>query len=292
MHTSRLYYRWLIIAFKWAALALAGAVYFYDYFLPIFPEVAIGDLVSKYNINPERMSLVIGVSFALYGSFHFFSFKDLTSSLKQVAGIPLSWLSAAVNFILYTTTVGFTSLWGADLLEKNHQISCEMAWISVSFIYVGWLLGAPFMEYLAKKLGVFRPLILWSALLGTGAIAAIYYIPLLSIPTLITLLFFVGFFCAALFLNFNYIVHQNLRQKVSFSPSCSESVITLGSAILQPLIWMLLNFAYNQGFFSKTCAMGDISSLAISSLPLSFLLVFILSFMLKERPGSLLGSER
>lgn len=193
------------------------------------------------------------------------------------------WLIGVVGACMYTSLSVFGELWGKTYLEQVHHLTKLEAAKSISLMFLGWAIGAPVSGYFSDLTGkrVF-PIVL-GAVGALFSISFVLYIPELSYRNLNILLFLYGLFSGAEILVF-ILAKENSGAKLSGTVfAATNMIVTLGGVIFQPLVGKLLDMFGDSGLFYGEHVYTVVDyQLAFSILPLSLLLVTILSFFMKD----------
>lgn len=209
----------------------------------------------------------------------------LLEHLKQVARRGSSWVNGMVAMLFYMTTTAFAGLWGLSFVETAYGVSKEMAGYAMSMVFAGWLVGGPLTGLLSDLIGT-RTMTLRLGIVGVLAcLVPVLYFPSIPIYAVYILLFLVGFFSSAELLNFSLAIELNSTRAKATAAAFTNCLISLGDAVIQPLVGFLLDYNWSgmeeQGI--RIYGMRDYQ-LALSCLPITLILAFLLLFLLREKP--------
>ena len=208
---------------------------------------------------------------------------DFFRNVIKVLVSPQVWLIGFVGACLYTSLSVFGELWGKSYLEQAHHLTKVDAAKAISFMFLGWAVGAPIAGYLSDLSGrrVF-PLVL-GAVLSFICICVILYCPGLSYTTLVTLLFFYGVFSGTELIVFIMAKENSGAQLSGTVFAATNMIVTLGGVIFQPLVGKLLDTFGDSGLVNGDHIYTVVDyQVALSILPISLLLVVIAAFFLKD----------
>jgi sugar phosphate permease len=211
------------------------------------------------------------------------SVSEFLKQVWQVLVSPQVWLIGFVGACLYTSLSVFGELWGKSYLEQAHHLSKIDAARAISMMFLGWAVGAPLAGYLSDwSRRRVLPVVL-GALFSFICINMILYCTNLSFFALNTLLFLYGMFSGTEIIIF-IMAKESSKSLVSGTVfAAANMIVSLVGAIFQPLIGLLLDTFGNGRLVEgeHVYAVHDYQ-LALSVIPLSLLLVIILSFFLKD----------
>ncbi len=208
---------------------------------------------------------------------------DFFRNVWKVLVSPQVWLIGFVGACLYTSLSVFGELWGKSYLEHAHHLTKVEAAKAISFMFLGWAVGAPVAGYLSDLSGrrVF-PLVV-GAISAFVCISMILYCPDLSYTSLIILLFLYGLFSGTELIVFIMAKENSGAQLSGTVFAATNMIVTLGGVIFQPLVGKLLDTFGDSGLVNGEHIYTVVDyQVALSILPISLLLVTIAAFFLKD----------
>lgn len=212
--------------------------------------------------------------------------QPLSLFFAQVVKVLLSpqvWVIGFVGACLYTSLSVFGELWGKSYLEQAHHLTKVDAAKAISFMFLGWAVGAPLIGYISDRSGRrVLPLVI-GAILAFVCISIILYCPGLSFITLSILLFLYGVFSGSELIVF-IMAKENSGAELSGTVfAATNMIVTLGGVIYQPLVGKLLDTFGDSGMVNGEHIYTVVDyQVALSILPISLLLVTIAAFFLKD----------
>jgi len=212
--------------------------------------------------------------------------SHLFESLKQVASQKNSWINALAALFFYMTTTGFAGLWGLSFVQTAYGVSKEIAGYAMSMVFLGWLVGGPLMGLLSDRMGKRTTAIRIGILGALVCLIPVIYSPGISIYVVYGLLFLVGFFSSAELLNFSLAIELNSMKAKATAAAFTNFIISCGDAVVQPFIGFLLDRNWGGSFEQgvRVYATSDYQ-IALSCLPLTLLIAFLLLFFMKKAPS-------
>ncbi len=114
------------------------------------------------------------------------------TAIKQVIGSKQGWLLSLYSGLAFAPVSVFGGLWGVPFLSKYYAVSKASASHSVSLIFAGFAIGAPwaglFSDWLRSRLKVMK----WGTAVAFGALFLAIYLPPFSVFILDGCLFLFG----------------------------------------------------------------------------------------------------
>ncbi len=205
------------------------------------------------------------------------SFYDFLKDVLQVLKTPEIWIIGAIAAFLYTSLSVFGELWGKSYLETAHNLTKSQAANTISWMFVGWAIGAPLGGYLSDKYKNRIIPLLIGAIFALMFIAIILYVPHISYTSLNALILFYGIFSATeivAFIMANEFIKKAMPGTVF---AIINLIVTICGAVFQPLFGKLLDiFSDNKVVNQVHVYSINDYKLAMSLIPVSLALTIIL----------------
>ena len=178
------------------------------------------------------------------------SSKVLWQGLKTICTSKPTWYAAIYSGLMFCPTLAF-ALWGVPFLVEAQGFDRELAGKITSFLYTGWLFGAPFFGWISDRIGNrVRPMYIASIATLTICIALIYF-EHMSSGMIGGLLFALGFASSGFVLSFVVIREINPITIAGTALGFANTLNTLIGAIFQPLIGILLEWTSRDMIFNE-----------------------------------------
>jgi MFS family permease len=207
-----------------------------------------------------------------------FFFKEVYLVVKQFQ----IWVIGLIGALLYLSLSVFAEIWGKSYLIMAHSLTPMEAANIVSMVFLGWAIGAPIMGLLSDWTEKRIAFLFTGALLGALTIAIILYAQSLSFVTLSVLLFLYGFFCSVEIVVFVLARESSDSKLVGTVFAVVNMIVMIGGAIFQPLVGKLLDVFWDGHMVHAIRMYSKLDyQLVLSFLPLSLVLVAILTFFVK-----------
>lgn len=208
-------------------------------------------------------------------------FRDFLKDVIQVLKTPQIWMIGAIAAFLYTSLSVFGELWGKSYLENAHHLSKSQAANTISWMFIGWAIGAPLGGYLSDKYQNRIIPLLVGAIFSLIFISIILYVPNLSYSTLNMLILLYGIFSGTeivAFIMANEFIKKAMPGTVF---AIINLIVTIGGAIFQPLVGKLLDF-FSNGRIIDEVHIYEVADykLSMSIIPACLLItIFLLIYM-------------
>ncbi|MEM9242455.1 MAG: MFS transporter [Pseudomonadota bacterium] len=213
------------------------------------------------------------------------TFAQILRGLIHSLTLPQFWLSGLIGALLYLALSAFAELWGGVYLTHVYHLTATQASWGKCIVFIGWSVGCATVGLIAVMIKRPRMLIRMGATGAFIAIAPVIFYSHLSIPILYTALFFYGAFVSVEILSFVLGYQLSDEKMAGTAVSLTNMIIMLGGVIFQPVIGILLDWHWSGQMAGHVRVYSDSDyRFAMSIFPLSMLLTFLLTFILKEPP--------
>ena len=205
--------------------------------------------------------------------------KVLLSGLAEVIKGIQSWILALYAFCLWGPVVVFAILWGIPYLTLRYAISEAYASSACSTIFLGVMIGSPFIGWLSDKIGQRRILMKISSLMGLSCSLIILYLPNIPLTLLFIFLFLFGVAASSQLLTFALVKENNRPIVNATAIGFNNMAVVLGGAIFHPLVGYILQLNW-RGDMADGVPVYSLHNynIALSVIPLCFLIGALASF--------------
>lgn len=167
------------------------------------------------------------------------------ASLKVLLGNRETWLNAIFGLSMTAPMLAFAALWAVPYLTTLHGVDRAAAAGVVSFMFLGWAIGAPFMGWLSDHIGARKPVMIVGAAVNIATFIAAIQLPWLPLPALSAVLFVNGLGASAMVLGFACAREHN-PPRMSSTAMAIVNVAVIGSgALFQPLVGLVLDLQWD-----------------------------------------------
>ena len=174
-------------------------------------------------------------------------------------------------------------LWGVMYLTQVHHLLRTQASLVATMIFVGTILGSPFVGWLSDTIGKRRPPMIVGALLSLLVLLGIMFLPNLDFFTLLILFLLLGIFTSAQIISYPLIAESNPRHLTGTSTSLASILIMGGGAVFQPFFGWLMDLHWGQTL-NQGIAMYSPSNYlyGLAIMPIAFVVSIIAACLLRE----------
>lgn len=211
------------------------------------------------------------------------SLKEVFKNFKHILKNPWTWVNSVIALLFYTTTVNFAGLWAVPFFQTAYGFNKALAGFAASTIYIGWIVGGPFIGYWSDRLGQRKPMILLFSLVALVAISAVIYVNDLPVWLVFALLLIGGIALSGQLLVYTLSVELNIAKAKGSAIAFTNFMVFLAGSIVQPLVGCLLDHHAHvtRGAAAPLFTTADYH-FALIVFPLSLALTFLLTLFFKE----------
>ena len=194
--------------------------------------------------------------------------------VKQFSCHPLLILNGLVGGLFYLPTTLFATMWGIPFLQGEYHFSATAASFGVTMLFAGWAIGAPIIGGLADRTTHYMRLVSVGALLGALVSVILVYIePSLSWMVWL-LLFLFGLFSSAQVVVWKCFRDYCPKAIAGYGVAFTNMLIMVFGAVFHLAVGWLMQHVVNIQAHSLDYKLG------LSIIPIAFMLVLILSFIM------------
>jgi len=215
------------------------------------------------------------------------SYKEAMSGFVQVTKNGQIWLVGVIGGLLYFSLSVFAELWGITFLRHVYGFTSTQAATGTSFVFMGWLIGAPFIGWLSDKIHSRRIPLMVGSLVGGALVSVILFGRNFSVTQVEFLLFFFGLFSSVQIVCFAVGRENSKQQSVGAAIAFVNTLVMLGGLIFQPLVGALLDVGWTGGISEGVRMYTRMNyQVAMAFMPIGYAISFFLTFYLKESYGN------
>jgi len=194
--------------------------------------------------------------------------------IKQFSRHPLLILNGLVGGLFYLPTALFATMWGIPFLQGEYHFSATAASFGVTVLFMGWALGAPLIGGLADRTKHYMCLVSVGALFGTMVSVTLIYLTPDSSWIVWALLFLFGLFSSAQVVVWKCFRDHCPRAIVGYGVAFTNMLIMVFGAIFHLAVGWLMAHVVPMLVPNLDYKLG------LSIIPIAFMLVLILSFIM------------
>ncbi|HSX03190.1 MAG TPA: MFS transporter [Rhabdochlamydiaceae bacterium] len=204
-------------------------------------------------------------------------------SLKKILSNSQSWHLSFYSGLAFAPVMIFGGLWGVPFIMEAFNLSKDYAARSVSLIFIGFALGAPFSGWLSDWLGNRRNVMFFGTILAFFSITTILYVPGLNFFLINTLMFFFGFFISFFLICFTMIREINPPILAATAIGFMNAFDAFFGAFSDPLTGKFLDLGWEGKIVDGAHVFPvHVYKMALLTIPIYLVLSLIFLFFVKE----------
>lgn len=194
-----------------------------------------------------------------------------------------AWLLSFYSGLAFAPVSVFGGLWGVPFLETSYHLSRNHSAFAVSWIFIGFAVGAPFFGWLSDYIGQRKPILFAGTCLALMCILLVIYSPTSQVIMLSLFLFFFGFGTSGFFTSFAMIRELFPLGLAGTVLGIMNTFDAVCEALFEPAVGAVLDSTWD-GFVKNGIHQFSVANYHASLLllPLSLLVAFVLLFFIQE----------
>jgi MFS family permease len=204
----------------------------------------------------------------------------LMECIRKIFKNPQSWWLSLYSGFAFAPVMVFGGLWGVSFIAEAFNLSQTISAQTVSLIFIGFAVGAPFFGWYSDRLGRRQSVMVWGTLLASIAITTAIYLPGISFYALSCLMFLFGFFISSFLLCFTMIREINLPMLAATAIGFMNAFDAVLGALSDPLTGMILDLGWD-GKIIEGARVFSVTSYKVAFLTLPAYLILSLFTLMK-----------
>lgn len=194
------------------------------------------------------------------------------------------WLIGIIGCLLYLPSSVFLDLWGIPYLKSVYHLTSEQAATLSTYTFYGWIISGPLIGIFSDKIKKRCMPLTVTGFFAAVLLCIVFYLPGLTLSSLYSIFFLIGFCCGGHPLCFALGKENNPANISGTSIAVTNMLIMMGGAIFQPIVGKLLDLHTNlpPGVNGLSVHTSSDYTFALSIIPIGVTLGIFLSFFLKE----------
>ncbi|MDP3705562.1 MAG: MFS transporter [Legionellaceae bacterium] len=193
-----------------------------------------------------------------------------------------NWLAGTYTACLNLPIMVLCALWGGSYLREVHQLNSIAASNIISLIFIGSIVGCPFVGWLSDAHGKRKPLMIIGAIATFLTVLPLFMGIPLSETTLSILFVSLGLFTSTQVIGYPFIAESNPLGNTGTATGVASMIVMGGGGIAQVLFGMLMQQHAGQTILHYTVT--DFQY-AMWMFPIAAVIAFIMSFCMRETHG-------
>jgi len=194
------------------------------------------------------------------------------------------WVNGITGGLVFLPINVFASLWGIVFLKRAYSLTNQHASTAIALIFLGTAIGSPLAGWISDRIKK-RKVPLFVGCGGCILLTfAILYETNVSNLSLYTMLFLLGFFAGAEVVVFSIAREISPPRTTGITTATTNFLVTMGAAVLQPLIGYLLVHFWEGNLSDKGVPIYSLDTYrhALLILPILLTVAFFLIFLIPE----------
>lgn len=204
------------------------------------------------------------------------------AGLRTVAANRQTWMVGAIACALFMPLIAFADFWGVHFIQLLTGSSRTSASIANGMLYLGWLVGGPCMGALSDHFRRRKPFLIASCFSCSILLSLVLFLPAVSLPALAALLFFLGICSSPQVICFTAGVELNPVFAKGTAIALVNMIVMLLGGFMQPIVGLVMDMQRHGGVAGDSLHAFRV---ALSVLPISLLIAFLLSLFIRESYG-------
>lgn len=194
-----------------------------------------------------------------------------------------AWLLSFYSGLAFAPVSVFGGLWGVPFLKTSYNLSQNNAAFAVSWIFIGFAVGAPFFGWLSDFIGQRKPILFAGTGIALIGIMLIIYSPANHVGVLSLFLFLFGLGTSGFFTSFAMIRELFPLGLAGTVLGIMNTFDAVCEALFEPAVGAFLDLTWDGRVVDGIHLFSvDSYHMALLLLPLSLLIAFVLLFFIKE----------
>lgn len=204
------------------------------------------------------------------------------NSLKVVISSRQTWINALYAGFLFAPTAVIGESFGPAFLQYGRGLSSHSAAFATGLIFIGWGIGGPLSGWASDKIGLRKPLMIASALMGCVLTSVIVFYPQINQTMAYCLLFAFGFTNTGVGIAYAVSTEIQPRNVIGTSIAFTNMASIFVGASLQPIVGYLVGFVSGARSYNvEQLVLSDFQA-GFKVIPLCSLIALGLAFLVKE----------
>ncbi len=208
---------------------------------------------------------------------------SMLQSLMIVLKNPNSWYNAVFVGFFFAPTAVFGEMWGPTFLRQCYGMSAEKGAMFSGFIFLGWIIGAPFLGWLSDKFMKRKLFMLASSALLLASMSVIIFVPNLPLFILGPLILLSGVFSGGVVIAYTLSTEINIPAVSGTSLAFANMASVIVGAILLPIVGWVLDNSGNISYIDNIPNYGpEAFTYAFSPLVFGLITGILFAFRIKD----------
>ena len=194
-----------------------------------------------------------------------------------------AWLLSLYSGLAFAPVSVFGGLWGVPFLQQAYQLSAPNAALAVSWIFIGFAVGAPLLGWWSDLMKKRKPLMILGTLLSTLCLTIVIYGSSGHTKMISVYLFLFGLGASGFFISFSMIKEGFPLLLTATVLGFMNTFDSICEALTEPLVGVLLDVGWAGSVVNGTHQFTTTGyKIALLLLPVYLIIALILLIFIKE----------
>ena len=204
-------------------------------------------------------------------------------SFYQILKNKQSWLLSIYSGLAFAPVSVFGGLWGVPFLQQAYALSASQAAWAVSWIFIGFAIGAPLLGWLSDQLGKRKPIMMFGTMLATLSLMMVIYVLTLQVGMISVLLFLFGFGASGFFISFAMIRETFPLWLTATVLGFMNTFDSICEAISEPFVGIFLDLSWSGSIKNGVHQFSTGGyQVALTLLPVYLVIAFVVLVFIQE----------
>lgn len=194
-----------------------------------------------------------------------------------------AWFLSLYSGLAFAPVSVFGGLWGVPFLQQAYRLPAPTAALAVSWIFIGFAIGAPLLGWLSDAIGKRKPLMFFGTLLATISLMVVIYGINLPIVLITVCLFMFGLGASGFFISFSMIKEGFPLMLAATVLGFMNTFDSICEALTEPLVGIFLDYGWEGNIMNGIHQFSVYGyQVALILLPIYLIIAVILLIFIKE----------
>ncbi len=194
-----------------------------------------------------------------------------------------AWMLSIYSGLAFAPVSVFGGLWGVPFLQQAHAFSAQGAAMAVSWIFIGFAVGAPLLGWWSDQMGRRKPIMMLGTLLALLSLTIVIYSVHLPAVSVSALLFLFGLGASGFFISFAMIRETFPLLLTATVLGFMNTFDSICEALSEPFVGVFLDMTWKGAILNGVHQFSTHGyRLALSLLPLYLIVAFVVLLLIQE----------
>ena len=194
-----------------------------------------------------------------------------------------AWLLSIYSGLAFAPVSVFGGLWGVPFLQQAYGLSASEAAIAVSWIFIGFAVGAPLLGWWSEQMGQRKPMMIFGTLLALVSLSLVIYGGHLHVQMISVFMFLFGFGASGFFISFAMIRELFPLMLTATVLGFMNTFDSICEAVSEPFVGVFLDMTWHGEVLNNVHQFSTSGyKWALSLLPGYLIVAFVVLLLIRE----------